>query len=293
MIPRPTLRTLAALAALTAASVASAQSVVFTNFNTATTGPSGDLTLNGNAQIVTPSYSADKVLRLTPSNYYQAGSAFSTTAITLNNNSFSTAFSFRITEPFGGGADGLVFVMQTVGNNVGGAGGGIGYLGISNSLGIEFDTWYNGPGLGDWSDNHIAINTGGAFTTDTSRIADLPVPSQQLDNGNLWYAWVDYNDTTDNLEVRFSGANSRPLTALLSTTIDLPTVLGSNTAYVGFTSGTGAAGGNHDIVSWQFNNNYRPIDNPDVPQNVPDAGATAGLLTLGLAGLAALRRRRN
>jgi hypothetical protein len=36
----------------------------------------------------------------------------------------------------------------------------------------------------------------------------------------------------------------------MSYTIDLVSVLGTPNAYIGFTSGTGASGANHDIVNW-------------------------------------------
>jgi hypothetical protein len=96
------------------------------------------LTLNGDAT------QAGNVLRLTSEDFFQSGSAFNTAPITLaNNTSFSTYFTFRISRPTigisdsdGPGADGLVFVVQTAANNVGGAGGGIGYEGIPNSLGV-------------------------------------------------------------------------------------------------------------------------------------------------------------
>ncbi|MCC6361148.1 MAG: PEP-CTERM sorting domain-containing protein, partial [Phycisphaerales bacterium] len=119
------------------------------------------LTINGNAAQV------GSVLRVTPANFSQAGSAFSTSTVSLaSGSSFSTYFQFRFTSPGGAcdgqgcGADGLVFVVQTVGNNVGGLGGGIGYQGIANSLGIEFDTWNNGA-IDGGSSNHAGINLAG------------------------------------------------------------------------------------------------------------------------------------
>ena len=65
----------------------------------------------------------EKVLRLTNTTS-QAGSAFSTTAISLDQNaSFSTSFAFHFTDQQNGGADGIVFVQQTVSNTAGGSGG--------------------------------------------------------------------------------------------------------------------------------------------------------------------------
>src|SRR3569832_2380932 len=58
------------------------------------------LTLNGNAAQV------GNVLRLTPANYGESGSAFSTSTVSLASNaSFSTFFQFRFTNP-GGACDG-------------------------------------------------------------------------------------------------------------------------------------------------------------------------------------------
>src|SRR3569832_2208642 len=69
------------------------------------------LTLNGNAAQV------GNVLRLTPANYGDSGSAFSTSTVSLASNaSFCTFFLFLSTYPGGAGfgivcgPDGLVFV---------------------------------------------------------------------------------------------------------------------------------------------------------------------------------------
>jgi len=95
------------------------------------------LTLNGVTASLTPN--AQCTLRLT-NDLGQSGSAFVTNAVSLSGDaSFSTAFSFQFENQKGGGADGLVFVVQTLANDVGGGGGGIGYQGITNSVGVEFD----------------------------------------------------------------------------------------------------------------------------------------------------------
>jgi hypothetical protein len=237
------------------------------------------------AAIANPVTTADgKVLRLT-NNTSQSGSAFSKTAITLqNNNSFSTAFSFRITNPLGisdvdgQGADGIVFVVQTVSNTAGGAGGGIGYSGIPRSVGIEFDTWDNG-GWDDFDGNHLGIDIGGEINS----VVQTHI-TPRMNDGSRWYSWVDYNGTTKLLEARLSQSNLRPLLATLSYNVDLVNVLQSPNAFVGFTSGTGAAGGNHDIINWEFRDTYNPV-------NAPDGGSTLALLGLALVGIG-LRQRR-
>jgi hypothetical protein len=235
------------------------------------------LTLNGNAAQV------GNVLRVTPATFSQAGSAFSTSTIALGTDaSFSTFFRFRFSGAGGScdgtgtcGADGLVFVVQTVANNVGGLGGGIGYDGIANSVGIEFDTWNNG-GIDDNSSNHVGIDVGGSVD---SLGTVTEVTEADMNNGDIWNVWIDYDGATNLLEVRLTQALARPATALLSLTRDLAADLGTNSAFVGFTSGTGSAFANHDVLSWQFEDRFAPIGQP--PASVPVPG-TMLLLASGL-----------
>ena len=244
------------------------------------------LTLNGNAAQV------GNVLRVTPANFGQAGSVFSTNPISLASNvSFSTAFQFRFTNPGGAcdgqgcGADGLVFIVQTNSNSVGGAGGGIGYAGVPNSVGIEFDTWNNGGGDAN-SSNHVGINVGG----NVNSLALIPV-SPDMNDGNIWYAWVDYNGATDLLEVRLNTSSTRPGAALLALTRDLATDLGTTNAFVGFSSGTGSAFANHDVLAWTFVDTFAPINVP-TPSGVPEP-ATLALSVLALSAIGFARRKRD
>lgn len=246
------------------------------------------LTLNGSAT------QAGDALRLTPAWYGQAGSAFSTAPVSLAGNaSFSTRFQFRFGSAGGDcdsattcGADGLVFVLQTVGNNVGGGGVGIGYAGIGNSVGIEFDSWNNGD-IDRGSSNHVGINTGGNIDS----LLTAQITEADLNNGDIWNAWIDYDGATHQLDVRATRAAVRPTSALLSLVRDLGAELGTTQAYIGFTSGTGSAFANHDVLAWTLENRYAPIDGNGGAASVPEPGALA-LTALALAAAADASRRR-
>ncbi len=226
--------------------------------------------LNGNA--ATADSGGVTVLRLTPAAGDQSGSAFLTEGVTFEADaSFSTSFGFQITGEAGGigdgdglGADGLAFVVQTVSNTAGSLGGGLGYEGLANSFAIEFDTYDNG----ETSGNHVGLDIGGSVAS----VSAVDIPTR-MNDGNEWFAWIDYDGATDTIEVRLAQVNVRPTLATLSATIDVPTVLGATTAFVGFTSGTGAGWGNHDVRSWTMINDFNPVGVNEPP--TADAGADA------------------
>lgn len=240
-----------------------------------------DFQLNGSAASITNPAAPDNALRLTNS-FSQKGSAFVTDSFALTSDtSFSSRFDFRITAPMGGrdqdgqGADGLMFVLNTESDAVGGAGGNLGYKGLPDSLGVEFDTWNNGP-WDDFNGNHVGINMAGSMDS----VVQTPV-APRMNNGKVWTAWIDYDAASNLLEVRLSDSGLRSALALLSLNVDLASVLGSPNVFVGFSSGTGDAANYHDILNFEFRDFVA----------VGESGSLV-LLTLGLLGLVGVRLRK-
>lgn len=235
------------------------------------------LNLNGSAQKV--NYGGQDVIRLT-SSAAQAGSAFMNNSVPVAYG-FSTTFQFQITNSYDGGADGIVFVVQNQGADaLGPAGGYLAYQGITNSIGVEFDTWNNGlfSTLPDISDNHIGIDLDGSMDT----VVSQDVSEATMDAGDIWNAWIDYDGTL--LEVRLTRDATRPDDPFLSYSLDLASYIGGAYAYVGFTSGTGGVSrSDHDIRSWDFESNSGPDPVPEP--------ATMLLLGSGLIGLVGARRK--
>ncbi len=201
-------------------------------------------------------------LRLTDSTNDQAGSVFCKQKISLKNDrSFSTYFRFQITD--GGGfsgyvppADGLVFVLQPQSNTAGSSGSGMGYAGIANSLGVEFDTYYN-PTLGDPDAKHVGTHTNGNMNSHLQTASN----TNSWANGSTYHVWIDYNGLTDVIQVRVAeNSSTRPAAAMLSHTLDLSSVFGVDEIYAGFTASTGGAWARHWVDFWYFQNDYDPID---------------------------------
>jgi hypothetical protein len=210
------------------------------------------LTLNGNAA------QAGSVLRLTPATEWQAGSAFTTDPLTLGpGGSFSTHFAFRMSnpsgvpDPDGAGADGVTFILQNdafADTALGGQGGDLGYTGIGNSLIVEFDTWDNALYGNDPDGNHVGTAKDGFLGSGTA-VSVTP----RMNDGAIFYAWIDYDGIADKLEVRLSTSSVRPSAPTLSESgLGLTGLLGGTSAYAGFTSATGEAFNDHDILYWHF-----------------------------------------
>ena len=69
---------------------------------------------------------------------------------------------------------------------------------------------------------------------------------------------------------------------MLSENLNISSQLGGVTdAYVGFTAGTGLDWGNHDIIAWEYRNEYDPISTIPEP-NTLVIWSLLGTLAIGL-----------
>ena len=230
----------------------------------------------------------------------RSGMAVMKQDFTLNNTSqFSAKFTVSMPDAcrYDGygkepGGDGIVFIIAKENSLTGATGGGIGYKGITGSIGIELDSFYNtGNGM-DYKDpdvtvengirrDHIAVVANGANTTKTSHIAtsflcqngyeegftesgNLATAGEEMDT-RLFTVWVEYNGS--NLEVRYAKGDFvtavRPEAAQISVDAmanealkaQLNSFAGSN-VNIGFTAGIGSSKANHTVHSVAFANQY-------------------------------------
>ncbi|MDG1333849.1 MAG: PKD domain-containing protein [Crocinitomicaceae bacterium] len=111
--------------------------------------------------------------QLTANTGNQSGSVWNTNNISLNQ-----PFDFTFEIFLGcndGGADGIVFGLQPIGTGVGTSGGGMGFQGVTPSVGFFIDTWQNGIN-NDPVGDHFSINSNGVIDHNGA-INDLAGPA--------------------------------------------------------------------------------------------------------------------
>ena len=208
----------------------------FDDFATGSTPPG--LSLVGNALITDDPGGGffDERLRLTSANPGQQGSAWRDT-LSLAAGAFDTTFTFQTSFHGNGGADGISFNVQSLGNSVwtGEEGPGAG------SLTIDFDTHNNG---GDPSDNFVRIFEGGVDVAARDLYSDgIFLKDANTHTARIVYAPGDLDVFVDGIQV-LSNVNVNLANA--------GALVGPDSAYVGFGARTGASVENHDIKTWNY-----------------------------------------
>jgi Bacterial lectin len=276
------------------------------------------LDLVGTTQLISPA-----LLRLTP-NYETnpgpnpgdlpvgdppAGAAWTRSAVNVVDP-FAVSFDFQMSDATGqvdpadgSGGDGIAFLIQNDlrgTSAIGRGAGGMGFLGIFDSVAVMFDTYQNNYAYGDPSGNYIAVNTRGTafnvphhfctdhqLTTDTHLAPDLPGVSCDsnpslgmtgklsplMDDGKVHQATIVYDPGT--LSVYLDSV------LVLTVPLDLASTLSlqdGTDAYLGFTAGTRFSYQNQDILDFSM-------------MPVPEPATAVGCL-LGLAFLTVLGWKR-
>ncbi len=191
------------------------------------------LDLNGGAAV------SGTRLRLTDGQVYETRSAFFT--VPVSDQRFSTTFQFQLTDPI---ADGFAFVIQNdAATAIGLGGGGLGYQGLANSIAIGFDLY----GSGNQGANTTALYVNGAVKTVPT--ANLTSGGINLHSGDIFNAQLIYDGSMLTVVITDTVTNA---TVTESYSLNIPGLIGSNNAFVGFSAGSGGAGAIQDILSWNY-----------------------------------------
>lgn len=178
------------------------------------------------------------LLQLT-TDYGQAMSAF------LNDPLYIGAFraSFTYQDVGGGGADGTVFALHNAPAGpaaLGWAGGELGYRpDVSPSVGLILNIYGGAPGGAGFS---IGIN--GELNTPYQSTAPV-----NLAGGNPIAVALNYDGTTVSMTLKDTVTTG---TFSASAPLDIPGTVGANTAYVGFTAGSGGLLANQRVTDFVF-----------------------------------------
>ena len=233
-----TLEAIAVEAGYTNSSVATATYAISgcTSYISITPGAfkSSSLYLNGGSTVT-----SGGVLQITDGGSGESRTAWFTTQVPVQ--SFITDFTFQ---QLNATADGMTFTIQGKGSTaVGGNGGSLGYQGITNSIAIKFDLFGNSTeGI-----DSTGLYTNGAAPTIPS--VDLSSTGINLHSSDIMDAHLVYDGT--NLTMTLTDTvTSAAVTEVFP--VNIPNIVGANTAYIGFTGGTGGSTATQNVLSWTY-----------------------------------------
>ncbi len=184
---------------------------------------------------------ANDVLTLTTAANNQARSAWFATK--EPTNSFTATFDYLRSGGSGNPADGMTFAIQNQSATaLGGAGGSLGYSGISPSAALEVNI-YNPNGRG------IAFRTNGAIAGAGNYTSTAPVDLFNSGTNPVTFN-LTYDGTAHTLVIVLTqGTNTFTFPTVA---IDLGATVGSN-AWVGFTGATGGENTVQQVTNFRFN----------------------------------------
>jgi len=227
----------------------------------------GSMVLNGNAAITGTALSLTTI-----SPTFQASSAWFPTAVNIQN--FITDFSFQSTAGTGT-ADGLTFTLQNDSTAaLGGPGGNLGYgLTTTNSIAVKFDLYSNN---GEGPDSTGIYLNGAAPTTPA---VDMTGSGVDLHSGDIFHVHMTYDGT--NLAMTITDT-ATAASFSISWPVNIPSTVGANTAFAGFTGATGGFTADQNILSWTLSSGTGGGGTVATPTFSPAAGTYLGTQTVSL-----------
>jgi gliding motility-associated-like protein len=194
---------------------------------------------------------------LTKTVEFQSGSVWNSNKINLTNS-----FDFWFNVYLGCsdlGADGMVFILQPISTSIGSSGEGMGFNGVTPSIGIALDTYQN-FNLNDPAYDHISIQANGVISHANDLAGPIPVSSTTDDVEDCqWHKLrISWDASGRWLRTYFDGV------LRLEKQIDLVTTIFNNDplVYWGF---SGATGSRFNLQ--QFCTALNPVFSTSTPNN--------------------------
>jgi len=138
-------------------------------------------------------------IRLTPATNGQFGAVWNKTRINLANDFCLTAEVYLGASDWG--ADGMAFVMQPNSTAAGGAGGGLGYHGVTPSFVVEYDTYWNSDVYDPYNDHVGLMKNGNVYHIAASQWGQNPVDVGNLEDNQWRKTKILWESTTDKVSV--------------------------------------------------------------------------------------------
>lgn len=165
----------------------------------------------------------------------QSGSVWNANKINLDI-SFDFIFNVYLGCKDASGADGIVFMLQPLNTSVGAGGQGIGFLGVTPSVGIVLDTWQN-IDLNDPAYDHISIQINGNSKHGNDLAGPVPISSNKsnVEDCNWHTLRISWDAAAHRLRSYFDNE------LRVETQTDLVKKIFNNNprVYWGFSAGTG------------------------------------------------------
>lgn len=204
------------------------------------------LSLLANAQVQTPYILNGSATQRTCNCYIltqdvnaSSGTVWNKNKIDLSN-SFDYYFDVNLGCKDSDGADGIGFILQTKGTNLGATGLGIGFQGISPSLGIIIDTWQNDIDH-DPAYDHVAIQMNGVTDHNAANNLAGPVTALEGNNNIEDCSWHIFRVKWDAVAMQMTVSMDGVLRLSLNKDIVHDIFNNSPLVYWGFAGATGGA----------------------------------------------------